>query len=186
MEELWQLYDKQGRVLVGQGANKDDVFDKALLHGASHVWIWRKNDNVTEVLLQKRASNKRTWPNMYDISAAGHIDLGEEPIIAAIREADEEIGLKVEDKDLELIAVERRNIVAPNGATENEFCWVYILHLYMSDVFKLQESEVTSLSWKMLSEFKDETFNSSENQYVPHGSKYFNTVISAIESASAS
>lgn len=87
MDELWQLYDEQGRVLKDKGAKRDDVFGNGILHGASHVWIWRKDNGTLEILLQKRAPNKRTWPNRYDVSAAGHIDLGETPLDAALREA---------------------------------------------------------------------------------------------------
>ncbi|HYH74595.1 MAG TPA: hypothetical protein VD735_01405 [Candidatus Saccharimonadales bacterium] len=76
MPELWQLYSEQGVALAGQGAPKDEVFTQGLLHGASHVWIWRTTPDGVAVLLQKRAVDKRTWPSRYDISAAGHIDLG--------------------------------------------------------------------------------------------------------------
>lgn len=103
MTELWQLYDEQGRPVIGKGSTKDDVFGKALLHGASHVWIWRHKGNKIQILLQKRAADKRTWPNYYDISAAGHIDLGEDPITAAVRETKEEIGHDVPDTDLRFI-----------------------------------------------------------------------------------
>jgi len=40
MEELWQLFDENGQALQGQGATKDETFEKGLLHGASHIWIW--------------------------------------------------------------------------------------------------------------------------------------------------
>jgi len=186
MEELWQLYDEQGRVLVGQGTTWSDAYSKGLLHGASHVWIWRKKDNVVEVLLQKRAKDKNTWPNLFDISAAGHIDLGEEPLTASIRETIEEIGLTVDEKELKLAGVERRNLISPNGRIENEFNWVYTLELDQEVDFILQENEVTSLFWKKLSDFKDETLIRGISMYVPHGSQYFGLVISAIELASTS
>ncbi len=64
-----------------------------------------------QVLFQKRTATKRTWPNHFDISAAGHIDLGEDPITAAIRETKEEIGIDVASNDLQFIGVDRRNRV---------------------------------------------------------------------------
>ena len=180
MIELWQLYDEQGRALEGQGATKDAVF-KGLLHGASHVWIWRNTNNGIELLLQKRAAHKRTWPNLLDISAAGHIALGEEPLFAAIRETKEEIGLDVTAADFKLIAVDRHNIVASGGEIENEFCWVYLLQLKSSNNFTLQKSEVSSLEWVKFAKFKKNTLNDTQNKYVPHGPKYYITVISAID-----
>lgn len=180
MDELWQLYDEQGRVLNGEGAKKDEVFNKGLLHGASHVWIWRNKGGQREVLLQQRASNKRTWPNLYDISAAGHIDLGEKPLDAAIRETVEEIGLDTIADELKLFCVHRTYLKAENGAIENEFQWLYSLGLNDETNFTLQSSEVKSLKWVSLEQFKVE--NKGE-QYVPHGELYYDTVVSAIESA---
>lgn len=180
MDELWQLYDEQGQVISGKGATKDDVFNEGLLHGASHVWIWRRKDGQREVLLQQRASDKRTWPNLFDISAAGHIDLGEEPLDAGIRETVEEIGLKTIGSELKLFCVHRAYLKAENGAIENEFQWLYSLELTGEADFTLQSSELKSLTWVPLEQFKAE--NKGE-QYVPHGELYYDTVASAIESA---
>ncbi len=177
MDELWQLYDELGQALSGKGAKKDDVFSKGLLHGASHVWIWRKKDGRREVLLQQRASDKRTWPNRFDISAAGHIDLGEKPLDAAIREAAEEIGLDIVGDELKLFCVHRAYLKAENGAIENEFQWLYSLELTDKADFILQASEVKSLAWVSLEQFNAE--NKGE-QYVPHGELYYDTVASAI------
>ena len=113
MEELWQLYDNQGRPISGKGASKNDVYGNALLHAASHVWIWRQNGQEVDILLQKRAADKRTWPGCYDISAAGHIDLGENELQAAIRESQEEIGHTIDIAKLEFIGAHRCYLVAP-------------------------------------------------------------------------
>jgi len=180
MQELWQLYDEQCRALSGRGANKDEVFGKGLLHGASHVWIWRNAKSGVEILLQKRATNKRTWPNHFDISAAGHIDLGETPLTAAIRETKEEIGIDVVESKLKLISVQRAFMVANNNAIENEYQWLYLLDLPEDTDFIMQEKEVTSVEWKPLETFKSETRNNND-LYVPHGCLYFDTVIAAIE-----
>lgn len=185
MTELWQLYDNQGRPIEGQGATKDDVFGDGLLHGASHVWIWKVENGLPEILFQKRAANKRTWANRYDISAAGHIDLGETPLVAALREAKEEIGLDIDEAMLTLIAVHRAYMVAEGGAIENEFQWLYLLKLNGEMQFNLAEAEVASLEWKSIPDFKIET-NQKPDEYVPHGRLYYDTVVTAIERQVAS
>ena len=184
MQEQWQLYDEQGRAMAGRGAGKDDVFAKGLLHGGAHVWIWRVVKNTVEVLLQKRAAGKRTWPNLYDISAAGHIDLGEEPVTAAIRETEEEIGVSISPSELVHVGVHRAYMVTPNNAIENEFQWLYLLWLTQSVKFTQQDAEVAALEWKPLTDFKTEVLGGDGSQgYVPHGRLYFETVIAAIERA---
>lgn len=183
MSELIQLYDEQGCAMAGKGGTKDDIFNKGLLHGAAHVWIWRQKDGEIEILLQKRASTKRTWPNLYDISAAGHIDLGEEPITAAMREAKEEIGLDIHGIDLRLIGIVRELLVTPTQEIENEFSWVYILQLKEDLSLNLRTIEVESVLWKDFKQFKTEVSRpETVKSYVPHTPHYFESVLYGLDS----
>lgn len=179
MTELWQLYNEDGQPVALQGASKPDVFGKGLLHGASHVWIWRRKNGEPEILLQKRAAVKLTWPNCWDISAAGHIDLHEQPIEAAIRETTEELGLDTKAENLHLITKRRDVLNAPTGEIENEWRWVYAFQLEANTRFKLQKTEVSTLIWKnlklMQQELKDPT---QAKNYVPHGDAYFRELVS--------
>lgn len=185
MQELWQLYDEQGQPLANKGAVRSDVFSKGLLHGASHVWIWRHINQTPQILLQKRSATKETWPNLFDISAAGHIDVNEDPLTAAIRETHEEIGLAVTEADLNFIGVEKIYMTDGNGKIENEFQWIYLYEINSNVEFKLHEDEVASLEWQNIENFKTRLVSRSQN-YVPHGDKYFSTVIDAIETRIAS
>ena len=177
MEELWQLYGEDAQPLTNLGATKNDALSRALLHGASHVWMWRIRDGIIEVLLQKRASNKRTWPNKLDISAAGHIDLGETPLEVAIRETKEEIGIDVQGNDLKQFALHKTYLVAEDGSIENEFQWLYSIKIDGHQDFTLQESEVDSLRWVSLDEIQK---NYKNDEYVPHGDEYYGKVLEAI------
>lgn len=112
--------------------------------------------------------------------AAGHIDLDETPLDAALREAKEEINLDIVSDELKLFGVHRAYLKADNGVVENEFQWLYSLELASNTDFTLQASEVESLAWTPLSKFK---VKCTGNQYVPHGTLYYDTVSMAIESA---
>lgn len=182
MEEQWQLYSESAKPIAGSGASKDDVLRNGLLHGASHVWIWRNNEDVIEVLLQKRSNNKRTWPGRLDISAAGHIDLGETPLEAAIRETEEEIGIDTVDTMLQEFSMNKVYKVIDDSNTENELQWLYLMQLASDQSFTLQESEVDSLLWLPLDEFQK---NCRDAAYVPHGDDYYNKVIEAITDSSS-
>lgn len=50
--------------------------------------------NGDDVLLLKRAAHKRVFPNQYN-GLGGHIERSEDPLTGAIREIEEESGLKV-------------------------------------------------------------------------------------------
>jgi hypothetical protein len=50
-------------------------------HRAVHVWIYV--ESTGELLLQKRADRKDSWPGLWDISSAGHISAGDTSLITA-------------------------------------------------------------------------------------------------------
>ena len=181
MTELWQLYDERGQALVEKGAGKDEVFSKGLLHGAAHVWIWRATPNGPEILLQRRGSAKKTWPNLLDISAAGHIDLGEGPLAAALRETKEELGIDVPPHSPKLITIHRTRLESAEQFIENEFQWLYVMQLSGVADFVSPAREVGSLTWKPFQLFRKEVFENGD-LYVPHGRQYFELVVKAIES----
>lgn len=181
MKELWQLYDENGEALAGKGASKEEVLKKGLLHGASHVWIWREEKGRREVLLQKRAATKRTWPNRYDISAAGHIDLGETPIEAAIRESKEEISIDIDPENLARIGIHRAHLQA-GALIENEFQFMYSLRA-QEQGFSLRAEEVAGIEWRLLDIFEVETVMNASAEYVPHGTVYYQTIVEAIRDA---
>lgn len=181
-QPLCQLYDEHGQPLEGQGATRDDVMSKGLLHAASHVWIWRMNNDQAEVLLQKRGSDVRNYPGLYDISAAGHIDLGETPLQGALRETKEELNLDIAVSDLKLFAVYRAHLQPTAGRYDNEFQWLYSLEVTDHENFNLQEEEVDDVRWLPLEQFEAEC---STDTYVPHSEAYYETVVHALHQAAS-
>lgn len=104
-----------GKVEEKQKAHQDGNF-----HRTAHVWII--NDK-NELLLQKRSTSKKTHPNCWDISGAGHIKAGESVIDGAIRELKEELGVKAQEKDLQYIAT----IKSTKNPKNMEFQYIYLL-----------------------------------------------------------
>lgn len=66
--------------------------------------LTRKVNENTEILLQKR-KNTGYMDNMYDMACSGHLEKGESLSQAIIREAKEEIGIEIQEKDLKMIAL---------------------------------------------------------------------------------
>jgi isopentenyldiphosphate isomerase len=171
--EYWQLMSSNGELLPDK-VDKDDILAQKLLHGAAHVWIWRNVGGKKQVLLQKRAVSKPTWSEYLDISAAGHIDSGESPLTAVIRETREEIGLDVSADELFLVGVHRRLIPVPaTDWAENEFSWIYLWELKSQPEFTFEEREVESVKWVELDDFVEMTKNPDRYKLVPQGSDYF-------------
>lgn len=89
IDEMFPLVDAEGNV-IGQATRGECHSGSMLLHPVIHLHVF---NNKGELYLQKRSATKDIQPNKWDSSVGGHIDLGETPEIAALREAKEEIGL---------------------------------------------------------------------------------------------
>ena len=99
MEEIFDIVDINGNP-TGETVARSIAHEKGIRHHTSHVWLVRNKNNSLEILLQKRAENKDSFPGCYDISSAGHIPAGDDYIESALRELKEELGLTARPDDL--------------------------------------------------------------------------------------
>lgn len=174
-DDPWQVFAENGELLVGKSAHKDDFkTDKNLIMGAAHVWIWRRREGIVEVLVQHRAVDKRTWPDYWDISAAGHIDAGETALQAAVRETREEIGIAIDANRLRFIFSIRTPL------DTSEFDIVYLYELVGDARFSFDDGEVQQLAWHSLSAFEDMTHDPQKHKLVPQGDAYFKLLVDSI------
>jgi isopentenyldiphosphate isomerase len=93
-----------------------DVHRDGDKHRAVHVLVFNARGDV---FLQKRSMSKDTSPGVWDSSASGHLDCGEDYDTCAIREMREEIGLNVEQCPSRLFKIDAC------AETGQEFVWVY-------------------------------------------------------------
>ncbi len=161
--------------LTGAQETWGNVHKKALIHRSVHIWIYNENG---EVLLQLRSKEKFTFPDLWDISCAGHVDLNEDPKASALRELEEELGLKINPVELvfkEIIKEEK----AYNGLSENEFCYIYLLNYNgKAQELILQKEEVQDAKFFNIANLKkDLTINA--DKFVPH--TYWINILEEIE-----
>lgn len=110
--ERFAVVDARDRV-IGE-AGRGEVHGNNLRHRAVHLFIFNRQG---ELFLQKRSRWKDRHPLLWDSSAAGHVEAGEEYDDTAVRELKEELGVAAElSRVLKLPASER---------TGQEFIWLY-------------------------------------------------------------
>nr|MDT0663355.1 NUDIX domain-containing protein [Micromonospora sp. DSM 115978] len=104
-------------------------------------------DNGGQLLLQKRADTMRNYPGLLDISAAGHLEAGE-PILAGLREVQEELGLTVDPAELHHLGERVEVADQTNGQRNREYQSVY-LHRCDKNLadYSVEPEEVTALVW---------------------------------------
>lgn len=95
-QELLDVLDDSGHV-VGQ-ATRQEVHAKGWFHRAVHILVIGSDGRL---LLQKRSKTKASHPGLWDTSVGGHVGAGEDPLVSAIRECREELGIAVEAQALQ-------------------------------------------------------------------------------------
>ena len=149
--ELLELRREDGS-RTGVIRERSLVHELGDLHGTSHVWIVRPTETGSfEVLLQKRSSGKDSYPGCYYISSAGHVPAGGNYLDSALRELEEELGIRACPEDLQELFLHR-------GYAESEFygkpfknAEVTMVYLYSCPVnlsdLTLQKEEVEAVCW---------------------------------------
>ncbi|SDX91169.1 Isopentenyldiphosphate isomerase [Lutibacter oricola] len=177
MDELVDILNVNGKP-SGETCMKSYAHKNGIYHASAHIWIF---NNSEEILIQKRASDKDTFPNFWDISVAGHISAGEKPLTSAIREVEEEIGLNVDASQLKFIGTYNKKVIHNKHLIDNELHYIYICKLDL-DVksLKIQAEEVSAIKMIHLNDLIVKV-NSNNSNFVPHGKEYFNLVFKNIK-----
>lgn len=167
-DELIDICDENNNLLDIQKM-KSEAHKDGLWHRASHVWIYNSKG---EVLLQLRAKKKLIFPDVWDISAAGHIGAGEDPITSGLREVEEEIGLKLQKEDLDFWMI-RKAMNIFREIKNNEFYYVYFFK-FDGDVDQLilQKEEVQKIQFFPIDKIKEDLRINPE-KYGAHGDYWF-------------
>jgi isopentenyl-diphosphate delta-isomerase type 1 len=113
-EEYFDVVDLADRV-IGR-ATRNEVHQKGLYHRAVHVLVF---NSQRRLFLQKRSASKDTFPGKWDSSASGHLCAGEEYDDCAVRELEEEIGLRLTTTPERLFKIDAC------AETGQEHVWVY-------------------------------------------------------------
>ncbi|WP_442601199.1 NUDIX hydrolase [Paenibacillus sp. KN14-4R] len=124
--------------------SRDEVHRLGLWHQTFHCWLLQQDENRNYILFQKRCARKKDYPGYLDITAAGHLEAGEDPL-DGIREIREELGIDIEQKDLIPIGVVPCLLRAEHFI-DNEFGHVYLVdYSGRNEPFILQKDEVESI-----------------------------------------
>ena len=94
--EIWDVYDVN-RVRTGKTIVREKSWGFEKYHLIVHVAIF---DQYDRMLIQKRQHRKAAWPDLWEISSGGSALAGEESYQAAERETFEELGIRIDLKNV--------------------------------------------------------------------------------------
>jgi isopentenyldiphosphate isomerase len=133
-EEIFDVVNERDEV-VGRKPRRE-VHRLGLMHRAAHVLVFNRRG---QVFLQKRSLTKDRQPGLWDSSASGHVDAGEDYDACARRELGEEIGLKSDTP------LRRLFKLAASPETDQEHVWVY--RCEADGPFTLHPDEIERGDW---------------------------------------
>src|SRR5262249_19217337 len=113
-----------------------EVHRLGLRHRAVHMLVFNRRG---QIFLQLRSLKKDREPGVWDSSASGHVDSGEDYDAAAVRELREEIGPELTGPPHRLFKIFAR------PETDQEFVWVY--RCEAEGPFELNRSEIDRGGW---------------------------------------
>jgi isopentenyl-diphosphate delta-isomerase type 1 len=133
-EEIFDIVNDKDEV-IGR-MPRSQVHREGRKHRAVHVLVFNQRGDL---FLQKRSMAKDNFPGVWDSSASGHVDSGEDYDHAAVREVWEEIGLTLPAAPPRLFFIE----ACPE--TGQEFVWVY--RADSEGPFVLHPDEIDAGGW---------------------------------------
>lgn len=142
MGEMLDYFDDKMNYLGT--TTREEIHHKGFWHQTFHCWILRRDKNNKFILFQKRGSDKKSYPNTLDITAAGHLIAGEKKE-DGLRELNEELGINAKYSDLIYLGI-RMSSAKVKDMLNQEFAHVFLLEWNINlNKYKLQIDEVSGL-----------------------------------------
>lgn len=135
MIEWLDIVDANDSVIAR--APRDLIHAGNHFHRSAHIAVF---NSQSEVFVQLRSMQKDNSPGLWDTSAAGHVDSGENYLNCAVRELAEELGIQATPEALNFVST-----IPPHERNGFEFTRIYTL---VSDqTLVLQSEEIDDGRW---------------------------------------
>jgi 8-oxo-dGTP pyrophosphatase MutT (NUDIX family) len=150
----------------------------------AHCWIIEPK--LKKVLVQKRSYKDGCYGGMYDISLAGHVDEGETPYEAIVREAREEGGIDISSyinyKPMKILFSEK-SAYNKEPFIHNQQAYVYVASLGMKTINSIKSADKNEVACFRLFNFDDfkKLIITRDARFAPHPMGYYRRVLGQIE-----
>jgi isopentenyldiphosphate isomerase len=201
-KEQLKIFD-ENRNQIGV-ATREDVHKLGYWHETFYCWFIREEKGTVYLYLQLRSNTKKDYPNLLDITAAGHL-MADETVRDGVREIKEEIGIDLSFSELIPLGIIDYCIINED-LIDKEIANVFLYKSSKSfDDYTLQEEEVVGIVRTEFNHFTELWFDEREsikikgfeimkdgnkkiinenvgrNKFVPHQVNFYRTVIEKIK-----
>lgn len=149
------IIDEQGDI-IGEDT-RENIHKKGLLHREIHVWFYTSKG---EIIFQHRAKDKDTYPDLLDATVGGHVEMGDDYEITALKETEEETGIRANEEDIIFIQnMRNRSFDNTTGKINNVIRVIYV-YRYNGKIKDLKVERGKAIKFKAWP--FDKIFNLSE------------------------
>jgi len=143
-EEMLEVVNNND-VVIGLESRKT-IHEKGLLHREIHIWFMTPN---REIIFQHRAKDKDTYPDLLDATVGGHVEPGMSYEDTAIKEGEEETGVKINLSKLKLTKkLFKKSFDQVTGRTNNTIRSQYV-YLFEGNAGDLRVEEGKAIGFEV-------------------------------------
>lgn len=144
MKELLNIVNDNDEIIGS--ASRAEIHERGLRHREVHVYFVTPN---RELILQHRAKDKDTYPDLLDATVGGHVEIGQSYEETALKESQEETGLRIELADLISIGkIKRESLDVTTGKINNVYNSRY-LYIYRGNIGDLKIEAGKALGFEL-------------------------------------
>ena len=138
--EFFDVLDLNGNK-AGKTKLREEVHRDGDWHKSAGIFVVNSKG---EMILQKRSATKESNPNMWTVSASGHLSAGDNSHDTAIKELEEELGIVANKDELKYLFTVKEQKIFKNGFVDNEFFDIYLINRDVNiENLSLQKEEVS-------------------------------------------
>lgn len=149
--ELFDICDERGEP-TGQVTERSVAHALGIRHRTVYVWAVRRGRSGKWQILMQTRSAEKTYPGCYGSSASGHVMAGDGYEASALRELEEELGIRAKPEELHFAGIFDSGDICTEFHGEpfydREISSVYV---YQNPIdigrLSLQQEEVESVHW---------------------------------------
>lgn len=141
--EFFDIVNEKDEVIDKISENMLNAIEPSQLRFINIIVI----NNDGKVIVPKRSSNRKIFPNCYDFSVGGHVNSGEEYEEAAYRELKEELGITN-------VRLQEVAYFSPYDSDSNTFKKVYILR-YNNEITNYDQDGIKKLYYMTKDEIQE-------------------------------
>jgi isopentenyldiphosphate isomerase len=198
--ELLKIFD-ENRSPIGV-ASREDVHKLGYWHETFHCWFVMREKEQDYLYLQLRSKTKKDYPNLLDITAAGHL-MADESVEDGVREIKEEVGIDVQIQELIPLGIIDYSVIEKDFIDKelaHTFLYKseksfddFILQDEVAGIVKVEFNEFAELWYGRREKIKVSGFTVEDGnkiyieeyvgkeKFVPHQNKFYRTVLEKIK-----